>query len=237
MKRLPVTKGWILFLKIVICLGIPLGILTFVLGNINIIYLYIFGPLAILDAVFITLFPFIFDDLNNIYKNDISPIKIDVNIESFDVFYNQLTEVLKKEGYLEITAWKNEQFTVYLYYNHHRPLPRKFFLVMQTVELTAQISEVVNRMVENYIDTNFSPLFFENTYACTLICVRKVTSKLRSLINAGVEQEFAFGRIVSALSFGGKKMYISPPANKFGIVKYKKLKKHILKILSFIVRT
>ena len=69
----------------------------------------------------------------------------------------------------------------------------------------------------------------------TIVCVNRINSSFRNIMNSNVEQDFTIGRFIAGLSFGGKGLYIAEQAGGFAILKYKKYRKKFFELFDFLI--
>lgn len=177
----------------------------------------------------VLIYPFLFDDDTEDFEPKIKPDKMAIDISSFEDFFNQAEISIVKNGLTKIANESHENYEFYLYATPRKITSMDFVLIINTDEITNEIlnhsSRAYVESIQSYYQKKLKNLS-SNVNVITVVCVKRITPVLRRVLsgNAGLEQDFSMGRFISAISFGGKNLYMIKQKGLIGKAKYKKCK-------------
>ena len=242
MKKIKYTQKVDVFIKIVIC-SIPT---FFILANTFAALCYadrvktffwadLFGILFLIFGFILVVFPYVVEeDAKLLGAGTAKPQKYVIPFSSFDSFFEKAHKSFESKGLKQISVFKKDDYELYLYATQFKKTNVDFVLILNTEEFNENIWE---DSLEAYV--NSVPSFYRKTLnlnLITMICVRRITPDLRSILNfnAGFLQDYSKGRFLSAISFGRKNLYVSEQKGLVGKIKYKKAKSRFKKYFDFL---
>lgn len=247
MKKLKYTKKADIFAKCCCVCGFVFGLLFIVasmfLGGgdnkphfITIICLV----LSIVSGIIIIIYPYIFEEGAEDFGPKIKPDKIPINFSSFSDFFKDAEKSLENFGLIKIASQEHENYKQHLYSTQRKFKNMDFVLILTADEITWEIlnlsSDEFTECIESYFRKDLNRIAL-NVNIITIVCTKRVTHSLRNILNknGGTEQSFGIGRFFSAISFGGKNLYLIKQKGLVGKGKYKKCKKKFFKYFHFLL--
>ena len=192
---------------------------------------------GIVFGFLVFLFPFIFDDPNGIMSLKKKVDKYALKIKKFDEFYTLLSEKKSYTGYAEIKEGDFVDYQIYIYAREKQGSNLALLWVIHTDEITDDILNSANdklvELVETHYDSKIGRIAGHITVNM-IVCVNRITSAFRKMLQNDIEQDFKAGRFICGVSFGGKKMYIPEEKTNFMKYKYKKIRKDFMSSFNFL---
>ena len=172
--------------------------------------------------------------INEVFSHKRNITKIDIGAYKFDELLLKLNSALDGMGYRKFACYQDNHLQLHLYCKSAFKGNLSIFAVSYSHELTEKTFKMYEELMEDYSNqTNTG--FVYNSNVIEIFCVDRLSTYFRQIINLGVEQDFNRSRFCSGVSFGGRKLYIAPPKNRFAISKYNKSKKMFMKCMDFLI--
>ena len=243
MKKIILTKKLAILYKISIILGLTAFGLIFFLPllfeeDVGYIVYCVLIAIGLMFGVIVFLYPFIFIDPNNVMSPKTKAEKYKVNVGSFEEFLKTTGNVLGEKGFSKIEERILEEYDIYLYASTLRHSNLELIQIIKAKELTDEILDNSSKMYIECVETHYNKKIddlSEHITIMTIVCVNRINSPFRNIMNSNVEQDFETGRFIAGLSFGGKNLYIAEQAGGFGILKYKKYRKKFFELFDFLI--
>ena len=195
--------------------------------------------LCMVAGVVVLIIPFVISErdgevINEVFSHKRNITKIDIEAYKFDELLLQLNSALDGMGYRKYACYQKNHLQLHLYCKSTFKGNLSIFAVSYSPELTGKIFKMYEELMDDYSNqTNTG--FFDSTNVIELFCVDRLSTCFQKIINSGVEQDFNISRFCSGISFGGRKLYVAPPKNRFAASKYNKSKKMFMKCMDFLI--
>lgn len=165
------------------------------------------------------------------------PVKADsfpFPYNSFDELAEFLYSVLNKSQYQSYEPiLLRDRCDMFIFTRKRKIWELDCFVVIRVSELTDNILEQANdKITEFFIGYYGKDHITDQISMITLVCVDRITSPFQKFVNSNIQQSLKNYRLLTGVSFGGKKLYIAKQKDGFAIRKYKKLKKNFLNMLN-----
>lgn len=244
MKKRVLTKKLTVFYKISIVLGLLAFSMIFFLPlffneDVGLVVYCVLLALGCLFGLVVLLYPFIFIDSNNIMSPITKAKKYKAKVSSFEDFLKTTEDVIEKNEFSKIEKRLFENYDMYLYATPLKCSKLDLILVIRTDVLTNEVVEKSNQAYIECLESHYNkPIktISNHITIMTIICVNRINSSFRNVVNSNVEQDFGIGRFIAGLSFGGKGLYIAEQVGGFAILKYKKYRKKFFELFEFLIQ-
>lgn len=248
MKRLTLTQKSVKLYKAAIVLGMTmLGLMLlfplFALLTVNVIndevLYFLFCLVTFLmcaSGTVVFVFPFLFDDPNKIMSRKSTADRYDTGVTSYETFLSDTDVSLKDKAFERIIDKAFVDYELVLF-SKERATAIDFVLIIRSKEFTEEILERSQADYVECVEAHYQRKYLKlssHITVSTVVCVDRVTSSFKSLVNGNIEQDFKITRFVSGLSFGGKKLYVAKQKGGLAFLRYKKLKKKFFDMFSFL---
>ena len=172
--------------------------------------------------------------INEIFSHKKDITKIEIEAYKFDELLFKLNNSLDGVGYRKTSYYHEKHFQLHLYCKSTFKGNSNIFAILYSHELTEETFKMYELLIVDYLNQNNTG-FFDSTNVIELFCVDRLSTCFQKIINSGVEQDFNISRFCSGISFGGRKLYVAPPKNRFAASKYNKSKKMFMKCMDFLI--
>ena len=165
------------------------------------------------------------------------PVKADsfpFPYKSFDELAEFLYSVLNKNRYQSHEPiLLRDQCDMFIFTRKKKIWELDCFVVIRVSELTDDILEQANDKITEFLIGYYGKEHItDHISMITLVCVDRITSPFQKFVNSNTQQGLKNYRLLTGVSFGGKKLYVAKQEDGFAIRKYKKLKKNFLNMLN-----
>ncbi len=209
-----IAVSWIFFF-IAVFVTLPL------LDRINVEHLLAFNLL--LMGLFVVLL-----NVFGIKQNKNKPLKIKLNFNSYDDFFDSFSYRIKQIGYDNVSKIQRNNCTINVFRDEKLNSTR-FYVVVKTKCLDDETSDAFDNWFDDYIKKETSQHnMIKNIYVSLVVCVDKVSSQFYSFVDSPNQNALLRFVFHSGISFGGNTVYISDNLEGFAITKAKKMQKEIV---------
>lgn len=206
----------------------------------DVVYLWfcVFLALFFIFGTIVLLFPFLVEDPKGIMSPKVKADKYRSTVTSFEQFLSLVEESIENNRFLKIEKRTFENYEMHLYAGPLRRLNLEVVLLLRMDELTNIILEESNKAYIECLESHYRKnirKISDYITVMTIVCVDRVNSEFRKLMDSNIEQDFDTGRLISGLSFGGKSLYVAKQKGGFAVIRYKKHKKRFFELFGFII--
>ena len=183
----------------------------------------------------VLLFPFVVEDPDGITAIITKAEKYKTNVSSYEQFLSMAQESLGGDGFARVQEQAFAEYQMTLYGKKSKFANVNCVLLIKASEITNEIIDDSNEVYVRWLEESYGKKNHVSLIA--IVCVNRINSAFRKVVDTEPEQDFDKSRFIAGLSFGGKSVYISQQKSGFAILKYKKLKRVFFRLFGFLTTT